>query len=240
MLAMLTSMTCPKGDLVGNLSRHRHLLDAANSQGCDLILFPEMSLTGYCANGAVPLTHPVVAELIAATLGAPAVCFGLVEGTGSGGVPYITQLVAEHGQLVAVHRKEQLGEGEERDFRTGAGAGAFRVAGTTCTMAICAEIGAEAPYSAGADVVLGPSAPGLYGRRRRTDEDWRRGFEWWSSRVIHDAERLLGRHQVLAVSSQAGATVDEDFPGWAALLGPDGDVVHALPDWRPGQLLVQL
>ena len=34
--------------------------------------------------------------------------------------------------------------------------------------------------------------------------------------------------------------MDEDFPGLAALVSPDGDVVERLPDWRAGTLVVEL
>ncbi|MDX6368241.1 MAG: hypothetical protein QOK30_3317 [Nocardioidaceae bacterium] len=240
MLAMLTSLTCHKDDLAGNLTRHHDLLRVGADEGCDLVLFPEMSLTGYRAGADVPLASPAVTELVAATLDGPAVCFGLVERTESGGPPYITQLVAERGRIVAVHRKEHLGEGEDGGFRAGPGAGVFEVAGLACSMAICAEIGTPAPYAQPASVVLAPSAPGLYGERRRTDDDWRRGFAWWRGQVVRDATRLLRSGQVLALSTQAGATDDEDFPGWAAVVGPGGDVVSALPDWRQGHLVVRL
>ncbi|MGI8701169.1 MAG: hypothetical protein ACR2JU_08185, partial [Nocardioidaceae bacterium] len=107
-------------------------------------------------------------------------------------------------------------------------------------VAICAEIGAEAPYRGNADLVLGPAAPGLYGDRRRTEEDWRRGFEWWRGSVRADAMRLLRPGQLLAVSTQAGATDDEDFPGWAGLIGADGRSIAELPDWREGSLVVDV
>ena len=107
-------------------------------------------------------------------------------------------------------------------------------------LAICAEIGTPPPYDQPASVVLAPSAPGLYGDRRRSDEDWRRGFSWWRGQVVRDAARLLRAGQVLALSTQAGATDDEDFPGWAAVVGAGGDVVSALPDWRQGHLVVRV
>jgi predicted amidohydrolase len=240
MLAMLTAVTCHKGDVAGNLSRHHQLLGVGADEGCDLVLFPEMSLTGYAAGAELPLASPLVAELVAATLDGPAACFGLAERAESGGPPYITQLVAERGHIVAVHRKEHLGEGEDADFRPGTGAGVVEVAGVACSVAICAEIGTPPPYDQPANVVLAPSAPGLYGERRRTDDDWRRGFSWWRGQVVRDAARLLRTGQVLALSTQSGATDDEDFPGWAALVGPGGDVVTALPDWRQGHLVVGL
>lgn len=61
--------------------------------------------------------------------------------------------------------------------------------------------------------------------------------------VVHghdDATRLLRRDQVLVVSTQAGATDDEDFPGWAAVLEPGGKVAAELTDWREGTLIVDV
>lgn len=238
---MLTSLTCAKGDLVSNLARHRELVESAGDHGCDLVLLPEMSLTGYRPSAAVALDHPSVTALVAATSGASAVCFGLVETDPSGGRPFITQLVAKHGQIVAVHRKAHLGEGEDNDFQPGAAAEAFMLAGVSCVVAVCAEIGTAPPYAQDlVRLVLGPSAPGLYGDRRRTDADWRRGWDWWRGSVIDDAARLLRPDQVLLVSTQAGATDDEDFPGWAAVLEPGGNVTAELPDWREGTLVVEL
>jgi predicted amidohydrolase len=240
MLVMLTSLYCPKGDVAGNLARHRDLLREGREHGCDLVLFPEMSLTGYRPSAAVELTHPAVLELVGASQDGPAVGFGIVEQDGSGGPPFITHLVADHGKVVAVHRKEHLGDGEAGIFQAGAGAGLFMVAGTACTVAICAEIGTQPPYAQGTCLVLGPAAPGLYGDRRTTDSDWQRGLEWWRASATDNAARLLHLGQVLLVSTQAGATDDEDFPGWAAQLGPGGNVVRALPDWREGRLIVDV
>ena len=238
---MLTSLTCAKGDWEGNLARQRGLVDLAGDHGCDLVLLPEMSLTGYRPNAAVALDHLAVTELVTATSGGPALCFGLVETDHTGGPPFITQTIADRGQIIAVHRKSHLGEGEDTDFQPGAAAEAFVLAGTSCAVAVCAEIGTARPYAdEGVRVVLGPSAPGLYGDRRRTDADWRRGWDWWRGSVIDDAARLLRRDQVLVVSTQAGATDDEDFPGWAAVLEPGGNVAAELPDWREGTLIVEL
>jgi predicted amidohydrolase len=238
---MLTSLTCIKGDVEGNLARHRELMASAGDHGCDLALLPEMSLTGYRPSAAVALDHMSVTELVAATSHGPALCFGLAETDDTGGQPFITQLIADHGRIVAVHRKSHLGEGEDTEFQPGTAADAFMLADASCVVAVCAEIGAVRPYGHdGVRVVLGPSAPGLYGDRRRTEADWRRGWDWWRGSVIGDAARLLRRDQVLVVSTQAGATDDEDFPGWAAVLEPGGTVTAELPDWREGTLIVEV
>jgi predicted amidohydrolase len=239
---LLTALRCEKGDLDGNQRRHRELLAAGGEAGCALVLLPEMSLTGYDPGAAVPLSDDIVTGLVAATRDGPRLSFGLVEAAAAGetdGRPTITQVLAGDGAVLAVHRKYALPPDEQPSFRAGAGFETVTVDRTTTVTAICAEVGSDQPYGLGADVVLAPSAPGLYGPRRVSEQDWRRGFAWWRGSVRADAERLLHPDSWLAVSTQAGATVDEDFPGWAALIGAGG-VIHAeLPDWREGVLVVE-
>jgi predicted amidohydrolase len=43
---MLAAIRCDKGDVDGNLATHLRLLRSAAAAGCDLAVFPEMSLTG--------------------------------------------------------------------------------------------------------------------------------------------------------------------------------------------------
>lgn len=132
------------------------------------------------------------------------------------------------------------GEGEDGSFDAGTPSGPFSVAGVACPLAVCAEIGTEPPYRHDATLVLAPAAPGLYGPRRRSDAGRKQGFDWWRGSVVDDARRLLAPGCWLAVFTQAGATDDEDFPGWAALIGAGGHVVAELPDWREGTLVVGL
>jgi hypothetical protein len=98
----------------------------------------------------------------------------------------------------------------------------------------------DEPVAAGADVVFFCAAPGLHGRR--TDEDsWRAGHTWWETCGLGDARRHAARTGAwVALVTQAGSAVDEDFPGLAALLAPTGEVVRRLPDWRAGNLVVDL
>ena len=241
MRLLLTALRCEKGDLDGNARRHRELLATGRESGCDLVLLPEMSLTGYDPGAGVPLNDDSVTELVATTRVGPRLSFGLVETAPSGesdGRPMITQVLAGGGAVLAVHRKYALPPDERPAFRAGTGFETVTVDRTTTVTAICAEVGSEQPYGLGADVVLGPSAPGLYGPRRISDQDWQRGFDWWRGSVRADAERLLHPGSWLAVSTQAGATVDEDFPGWAALIGAGGVIRAELPDWREGVLVV--
>ena len=248
MRALLAALRCPKGDVAGNLAAHVRLLTGAAAAGCDLALFPEMSLTG----SVDPATHrerligldaPAIAALARATgetgVGA---CFGIAERSPAG-EPHITQVFAASGQLIGEQRKRHLGEGEEA-FTAATTTVVFGRRGVTFGVAICAEAGFDGPFdeavAAGAGLVLFPAAPGLYGRRT-TEDSWRRGFAWWEGSALGDARRHARRLGLwIALAGQAGATADEDFPGLAALVGPDGQVAARLPDWRPGVLTVDI
>jgi len=77
---------------------------------------------------------------------------------------------------------------------------------------------------------------------RRTDEaSWRAGHAWWEGCGLAQARQHAARLSLwIALVGQGGSTVDEDFPGLAALVGPDGSVTTRLPDWRPGTLVVDI
>jgi predicted amidohydrolase len=56
-----------------------------------------------------------------------------------------------------------------------------------------------------------------------------------------DARRHARRLRLwIALAGQAGSTADEDFPGLAGLVRPDGGVMARLPDWREGVLIVDI
>lgn len=242
MRLLLTAVRCEKGDLEGNLRRHLELLDRGAAASCDLVLLPELSLTGSAPAAAVPLEDPHVVALAHASRDGPAVCFGLAE-AGPGAPdprPAITQVVASAGRIVHVHRKAGVATDEQEHYRVGEGSDRLDLGQTSTMLALCAEIGLETAYASAPDLILGPAAPGLYGPRRATTDDWRRGFDWWRGQVLSDTARLLGPESVLAVSTQAGATVDQDFPGWCGVVAPSGRVVVELPTWQEGCLAVDL
>jgi predicted amidohydrolase len=247
MRVLLAAYRSPKNDVAGNLARHVELLERARSEGCDLAVFPEFSLTGAVDPGRHPEqtmaagAEPVTALVSATDRTGVGAVFGIAERADGG--YYITQLYAHAGRLVGSYRKRHLGEGEE-GYRTGTRDGVFQLGAVRFGLAICAEGGVDLPWTsaaeAGAPVVFFCAAPGLYGRR--TDEDgWRRGHAWWERHGLGDAIRHARRLGLwVAMATQAGSTHDEDFPGLAALVTPDGEVARRLPDWHPGELVVDI
>jgi predicted amidohydrolase len=180
--------------------------------------------------------------MVAATgrTGVPAL-FGIEERDGDDF--FITQVYAWNGRIFGVQRKRHLGEGEQA-HSVGEESTLFELGSLRFGVVICAESGVDftwdASANAGADIVFFPSAPGLYGRR--TDEaSWQTGFDWWDSRGLGDARAQAARCGLwVAMSTQAGSASDEDFPGIAAVVSPDGVVVDRLPDWRPGLLITDI
>jgi predicted amidohydrolase len=240
-------MRSPKGDLAGNLEQHLHLLETARREACEIAVFPEFSLTGSVnplthADRAVELDDAAVRSLVDATsaYGVAAV-FGLAERTGS--TFHITQMYAAGGRVHGVYRKRHLGEDED-GYAIGDTQGVFNLGSDRFGIVVCAEGGNSGLWSEaaalGARVVFFCSAPGLYGRR--TDAaSWAAGHAWWEECGLGDAAREARNHQLwVGLSTQAGSTQDEDFPGIAALVTPTGEVTSRLPNWRAGTLVVDI
>jgi predicted amidohydrolase len=60
------------GDIAANLQKHLDVIDAARAGGAEVLLFPELSLTGYCVGEqslglAIPRDHEVIQRLAAAS-----------------------------------------------------------------------------------------------------------------------------------------------------------------------------
>ncbi len=245
---LLSAQRCEKGDLSGNLAEHARVLRAARDENCALAVFPEMSLTGSVDPAQNPerlveLGDAAVIELatLAGQLGITAI-YGIAE-RGNDGAAYIAQVVAHGGRVVGVQRKRHLGEGEEA-FAASDRDASFELDGTRVAIAICAESTIDRPFayarSAGVAFVCFCAAPGLY-ERRTTEERWRDGWDWWLSAGLADVQRHARERELwIAIATQAGSTVDEEFPGLAALVNPKGAVVAQLPDHHPGTLVVSI
>jgi predicted amidohydrolase len=96
------------GALEDNLARHREVLAEARADGTDLVVFPELGLTGYllqdlAAEVAMRLDDPRLAELVADTAGLSAVV-SFVEESADHRL-FIAAALIEDGSIRHVHRK---------------------------------------------------------------------------------------------------------------------------------------
>ena len=126
MRILLAALNAQKGDLDGNLARHLAVLEQARAQGCDVAVFPELSLTGSVdprrhPERALAVDAPPVRALLEGTFrSGVAAVFGIAERAGA--AFHITQVYGHGGRLGGVYRKRHLGEGEE-GYRSGDGPG---------------------------------------------------------------------------------------------------------------------
>lgn len=242
----LAQMRSEKGDWEGNLARVEDYMERAKAEGCDIVVFPEMSLSGYNDPALFPESvqalHSELVDVFIKMTGQFGIVAsaGFIEANADGGKPYITQVLAQNGRMLGSYRKRHVVD-EEADwfsggdkspvFGLGVAGGRFKVALAVCADSDNPDVFADAAIG-GAKLVLHSSAPGLYGRR--TDEaSWQEGFDWYKG---HLEERLPNYARkygiVIAVATQTGQTVDEDFPGGSYVFGTDGKVLAGSPDRR--------
>lgn len=142
------------GDVAGNVANHVDALDRAAVDGARVVLFPELSLTGY-AFDAEPLTphderlDPLVAACaragLTALVGAPV--------TADGGGRHIAVLAVDGGGARVAYRKQWLGRAERPHFIAGPAPAAVAVDGVRFGLAVCRDTGI--PDHAAATAAIG-------------------------------------------------------------------------------------
>lgn len=244
----LVQMRSEKGAIQQNLASILQILEDATRHGVEIIGFPEMSLTGYSdptkyPNAVLDSDGPEVTHLLKATRPYSAtVLVGLIE-RNPVGKPFITQLVLRKGQLLGIYRKITIKDEEVEWFSPGEDVPVFQLDGLTFGIAICADIDNQQVFAVskqqGAETVFELAAPGLYGEQ--ATRNWASGYAWWEGAC----KKNLGRYAQtlglwIAVATQAGRTVDEDFPGGGYVFSPNGERLYATRDWSPGTVYLDI
>lgn len=156
------------GDRVANLAQHVHVVEVAARHAVQLLLFPELSLSGYeppqLKHCLTPANDPLLAPLKEAArrhgmtlvVGAPTAPAVELQAEK---LPHISALVIGPDGSVLVYHKQHLHPGE--DIHASAGPArpfVFEVSGRRCGLAICADVThathPKAAREAGATVYL--------------------------------------------------------------------------------------
>lgn len=138
------------GDRVANLEQHVHMVEAGARHGVQLLLFPELSLSGYelalMQHCLTPAHDPLLAPLkdaarrhaMTLAVGAPTAPAGAFRRKA---LPHISMLVIRPDGGVQVYHKQHLHPGEDRHASAGpAHPFVFEVSGQRCGLAICADV----------------------------------------------------------------------------------------------------
>ena len=217
-----------------NVGLHLEQIKAARAHEADLIVFPELSLTGYFVRDMVPdvaITPdaPEIRELLDAA-GPMAVVLGFVEESPQHRF-YNTALYAEGGRVVHLHRKVYLPTyglfDEQRYFAAGERFAAFDTARFgRMGILICEDFwhlsAAAIMQAEEIDVLICPSnspGRGVEGPRVRTAET----YEYLSKAYA----QLMGA--VVIVVNRVGFEDGLCFWGGSSVTGPDGRTIAEAP-----------
>ena len=244
----LIQMQCEKGEFQQNLKTVSHYLDEAQSRGVDIVGFPEMNLTGYADPARYPkavisLDGQEVQQLLKLTEGySSTVLAGLIEANPAG-KPFIIQIAVRQGVSLGYYRKLTIIDEEAEWFSAGKDVPVFTVNGMTFGIAICADIKNEEVFAAcsrqGAGLVFELAAPGLYGEQ--ATRNWQAGYTWWEGECQKYLSHYARKYGLwIGVATQAGRTIDEDFPGGGYLFAPTGERVAATMNHLPGALFLEI
>jgi N-carbamoylputrescine amidase len=216
------------GDVTVNLDKHLNWIERARADAVDVLLFPELSLTGYSLRGrardvALAVGAAPIAELVKAA-GPMVATFGFVE-RDDGGRLY-NAAVTVGGGVLSYHRKLNLpayGRLEEaRWFAAGARVETFALApGWNAACLICADLWNPALVHIaalrGADIVLAPvsSAVEAVGKGFDNPGGWTKALDFYAM--------MYGLPIVMA--NRAGREGDLTFWGGSRVLDAFGRTV---------------
>lgn len=222
------------GDIDGNLARAREVAADASAQGSDLVIFPELFVSGYSV-GEVDADLSIDAEdprllAIARESGETGVAVGFSESMTRS--PHIYNSIAYYaeGRLAHVHRKLYLPAyrpfEERNQFTPGPTLRAFpgppdaRMAVLLCNDAWQPHLAFLAVHD-GAQILLVPAASAQSTFPEKYDSD-----EYW-----HDITRFYGRmFQVFVVFvNRVGAEGTFQFWGGSHVVDPWGNLVAEAP-----------
>ena len=241
----LVQMTCEKAAIQYNVRRMITFLDQAVERGADVICLPEMNITGYAAPRKFPEAviswddqrlHPLHAWSESRS---SSVVAGIVE-RNPDGMPFVSQSVVQGGKVVSIYRKINIAGDEETMFSPGREVPVSERDGVKFGVLACADQYREDLFSlcarSGARIVLLPSAPGLFGAQAR--RDWKSGYEWWREECMKGIGAYARRLGIWTAStSQAGRTIDEDFPGGGYIFDSRGRLAAETADWSEGMIV---
>lgn len=241
----LGQITPRLGDFDHNLQLHLETVERGRAAGADLIVFPELSLTGYLLQDqvselAIPVDHPSLAPLIRASAKLDIVA-GLVEDSDEHRF-YNAAACFSGGRLVHVHRKVYLPNygmfQEARDFAAGGRIRRFDTERAACGLLICEDLwhptSAWLLAQSGAELILVPSN----GPTRGTAPD----RQITSIGVWRTLLQVTAQFQTafIVYVNRTGCEDGLTFGGGSMVVDPFGRVIEELPPLEAGLAVAQL
>jgi NAD+ synthase (glutamine-hydrolysing) len=227
------------GDLDGNVERVLAAYEQAEAAGCDVAVFPELTLTGYPPEDLVLKPRFVSAnrealEKVASRTGRCVAVVGFVD---AGRDLYNAAAVCANGAVHGVYRKRLLPNyavfDEQRYFAPGDDAlQLYEIAGVKVGLAICEDVWSpEGPIaeqsSGGAELIVIPNGSPYFEGRQAERE-----------RMV--ATRAEDAHCPIVYVNQVGGQDELIFDGGSFVVDGDGELVARLPQFQETVQVVDL
>lgn len=132
------------GDISANLKLHMEFMQHARKEGVGLLLFPELSLTGYEPTLAEALAQDIDSALLSplrdlAREASMTTVVGLPLHLPSHDKPLIAAFILHRDGSAGVYTKQHLHPGEEQYFGAGDGGDLMRIADLSVALSVCAD-----------------------------------------------------------------------------------------------------
>ncbi len=221
-----------KGDIAGNLQQHQLFINRAVEEGAELIVFPELSLTGYEPSLAAALAinpSDKRMEALAETSLTKRVSIGVGIPTKNKNGTCISMLFFQPGQPIQVYSKKYLHADEEPFFTSGENLPLITVNDTAVAPAICYEISIPAHAAMacqnGAGLYMASVAKSASGTEKAFDQ---------LSAIAH-------RYSIpVMMANCVGACDDFDSNGQTAAWTSQGELAAALNNKEEGMLIFDM
>ena len=234
-------MTSPVGQVDENLSTMREYVSGAQSEGVDIICFPELNIPGYYAHKDLyDLAEPIPGDISEKVVGIAAeggmtVLAGMAE-MGKNGAVYNTQIVATPQGLTGKYRKLHVNESEISYFSPGYDLPVFHHSKVTFGIEICydshfPELSTSLALK-GCELLFFPHAsPGETFEEKR--ERW----------LKYMPARGYDNSLFVVVSNRVGDNGSENVkpsPGSSMMISPAGDVMVEAKPYQEDMIMADL
>jgi predicted amidohydrolase len=220
------------GDINANITSHKKLIELAAVNGASLVVFPELSLSGYepkfSAQVATTVDDPRFNELQALSNE-----HNIVIGAGmpikNGQAITITMIIFRPNQQATTYSKKFLHEDEEPFFVSGDNFSSFVINNTKIALAICYEISVpeHARAAASTNPVVYVASAAKFKRHMES--------------TIATLSKTAKDYSMIAMMSNCLGVCDgEECVGSSFVVDEDGKLLDQLDDKREGVLIFDL